>query len=206
MRPLRDNALSLAFGVLFAAPTLAQRAGARFDVLITNARVVDGTGTPWYRGDIAISGDTIAAIGNLATAAAVSKVDASGLVAAPGFIDLLGQSEFNVLVDGRAASKVYQGVTTEVTGEGSSIAPLNDRLVAEAAAGSDESHRAHRRGRRTVSRPAGGPGRHRRAVAPGSSSGRHRSDALRARVDQHHRKRAARHAGFRSADDRRLAH
>jgi dihydroorotase/N-acyl-D-amino-acid deacylase len=126
-------ASAVAFGVLFAAPTLAQRAGARFDVLITNARVVDGTGTPWYRGDIAISGDTIAAIGNLATAAAVSKVDASGLVAAPGFIDLLGQSEFNVLVDGRAASKVYQGVTTEVTGEGSSIAPLNDRLVAEAA-------------------------------------------------------------------------
>jgi dihydroorotase/N-acyl-D-amino-acid deacylase len=61
-------------------------------------------------------------------------VDATDLVVAPGFIDLLGQSEFNVLVDGRAASKILQGVTTEVTGEGSSIAPLNDRLMQEASA------------------------------------------------------------------------
>ncbi len=60
-------------------------------------------------------------------------IDAANLVVAPGFIDLLGQSEFNVLVDGRAASKIMQGVTTEVTGEGSSIAPVNDRLVQEAA-------------------------------------------------------------------------
>src|SRR5262249_34343388 len=60
-------------------------------------------------------------------------VDATDLVVAPGFIDMLGQSEFNVLVDGRAASKVLQGVTTEVTGEGTSIAPVNDRLIAEAA-------------------------------------------------------------------------
>jgi dihydroorotase/N-acyl-D-amino-acid deacylase len=129
----RSLVSAIAFAVLVGAPTTAQRPAARFDVLITNAHVVDGTGTPWYRSDIAISGDTIVAIGNLAAAAAATKVDAGGLVAAPGFIDLLGQSEFNVLVDGRAASKVYQGVTTEVTGEGSSIAPLNDRLVAEAA-------------------------------------------------------------------------
>src|SRR6266567_827517 len=61
-------------------------------------------------------------------------VDASGLVVAPGFIDLLGQSEFNVLVDGRAASKILQGVTTEITGEGTSIAPVNDRLIADASA------------------------------------------------------------------------
>ena len=66
---------------------------------------------------------------------AASTVDASNLVIAPGFIDLLGQSEFNVLVDGRAASKVLQGVTTEVTGEGSSIAPVNDRMIAGVAAG-----------------------------------------------------------------------
>jgi dihydroorotase/N-acyl-D-amino-acid deacylase len=61
-----------------------------------------------------------------------TTIDAAGLVVAPGFIDLLGQSEFNVLVDGRAASKLLQGVTTEITGEGSSIAPVNDRMIGEA--------------------------------------------------------------------------
>jgi dihydroorotase/N-acyl-D-amino-acid deacylase len=101
--------------------------------LITKGRIVDGTGGPWYRGDIGIVGDTIAAIGTLTNASATVTVDASNLVVAPGFIDLLGQSEFNVLVDGRAASKIYQGVTTEVTGEGTSIGPVNDRMVHDAA-------------------------------------------------------------------------
>jgi len=105
---------------------------ARFDVLLTNGRIVDGTGAPWFRGDLGIVGDRIAAVGSLSDAAATTKIDASNLVVAPGFIDLLGQSEFNVLVDGRAASKVLQGITTEVTGEGSSIAPVNDRLIGEA--------------------------------------------------------------------------
>src|ERR1041385_4821668 len=99
----------------------AQVPAGRFDVVIANGRIVDGTGAPWYRGDVGITGDRIAAIGNLSTAAAGSRIDAANLVVAPGFIDLLGQSEFNVLVDGRAASKITQGVTTEVTGEGSSI-------------------------------------------------------------------------------------
>jgi N-acyl-D-amino-acid deacylase len=116
---------------LVARPS-AQRP--RFDVIIANGRIVDGTGAPWFRGDIGITGDRITAIGALGDATAGVKVDATNLVVAPGFIDLLGQSEFNVLVDGRAASKILQGVTTEVTGEGSSIAPVNDRLIAEAAA------------------------------------------------------------------------
>ncbi len=115
-----------------AQPATPNAAG--YDVLITNARIVDGTGAPWYRGDVAISGDRIAAIGTLTGAAARLKVDATNLVVSPGFIDLLGQSEFNVLVDGRAASKVLQGVTTEVTGEGSSIAPLNERMVKDGLA------------------------------------------------------------------------
>src|SRR3954463_13466114 len=106
----------------------------RFDVIIANGRIVDGTGAPWFRGDVGIVGDRITAIGALGNATAGTRVDASNLTVAPGFIDLLGQSEFNVLVDGRAASKILQGVTTEVTGEGSSIAPVNDRLIAEAAA------------------------------------------------------------------------
>ena len=100
-----------------------------FDVLITGGRIVDGTGAPWYRADLGIVGDRITAIGKLGDQSAATTIDASNLVVAPGFIDMLGQSEFAVLVDGRAASKITQGVTTEITGEGSSIAPLNDRLI-----------------------------------------------------------------------------
>ena len=118
----------------FASAPAAQGTATRFDVLITNGRIVDGTGAPWFRGDIGIVGDRIAAMGSLAGAAAGSTIDATNLVVSPGFIDLLGQSEFNLLVDGRAASKILQGITTEVTGEGSSIAPVNDRLIQEGAA------------------------------------------------------------------------
>jgi len=114
-----------------AACRTPQSRATRFDVIITNGRIVDGTGSPWFRGDIAIAGDRIAAIGALGDAAAATKIDATNLVVAPGFIDLLGQSEFNVLVDGRAASKILQGITTEVTGEGTSIAPVNDRMIKE---------------------------------------------------------------------------
>src|SRR5881227_1855355 len=112
---------------------VAQRTPNRFDVVIRNGRIVDGTGAPWFRGDVGISGDRIAAVGSLAGTPAAVTIDATDLVVSPGFIDLLGQSEFNVLVDSRAASKIMQGVTTEVTGEGSSIAPVNDRLIADAA-------------------------------------------------------------------------
>jgi N-acyl-D-amino-acid deacylase len=118
--------------VCLAVRPAAQRP--RYDVVIANGRIVDGTGAPWFRGDVAISGDRIAAIGLIGDRGGATVVDATDLVVAPGFIDLLGQSEFNVLVDGRAASKILQGVTTEVTGEGSSIAPVNDRLIADAAA------------------------------------------------------------------------
>jgi N-acyl-D-amino-acid deacylase len=103
-----------------------------FDVLITNGLVVDGTGAPWFRADIGIIDDRIVEIGRLAGREAATRIDASNLIVAPGFIDMLGQSEFNVLVDRRAASKITQGITTEITGEGSSIAPLNDALVQSA--------------------------------------------------------------------------
>jgi N-acyl-D-amino-acid deacylase len=102
-----------------------------FDFIVRGARIVDGTGAPWFVGDVAISGDRIAAIGDLHRASARQSIDGKNLVVAPGFIDIQGQSEFNVLVDGRAASKITQGVTTEVTGEGTSIAPINDRLGAD---------------------------------------------------------------------------
>jgi dihydroorotase/N-acyl-D-amino-acid deacylase len=109
--------------------TAAAQPSTRYDIVISNGRIVDGTGAPWFRADVGIVGERIEAIGNLASANAATKIDASGLVVAPGFIDLLGQSEFNVLVDSRAASKIMQGVTTEITGEGGSIAPVNDRMV-----------------------------------------------------------------------------
>jgi dihydroorotase/N-acyl-D-amino-acid deacylase len=100
-----------------------------FDVVFAGGRVVDGTGAPWFRADVGIVGDRIAAIGELSEAASKRRIDASRLVVAPGFIDMLGQSEYNVLVDNRAASKITQGITTEITGEGQSIAPLNARMV-----------------------------------------------------------------------------
>ncbi|HUM01479.1 MAG TPA: D-aminoacylase [Thermoanaerobaculia bacterium] len=106
----------------------------RDDLVLENGRVADGTGAPLFRADVAVRGDRIAAVGVLPEArkaAARRRIDASGLVVSPGFIDLLGQSEYNVLVDPRAASKITQGITTEVTGEGSSIAPSNERLLKE---------------------------------------------------------------------------
>jgi len=137
MFSLRGAAAIVAIGAIAATLWIAaQPARApqpRYDLVIVNGRIVDGTGAPWYRGDVAIAGDRIAAVGAIGDRGGAATIDAADLVIAPGFIDLLGQSEFNVLVDGRAASKVLQGVTTEVTGEGSSIAPVNDRLIAEAA-------------------------------------------------------------------------
>jgi dihydroorotase/N-acyl-D-amino-acid deacylase len=116
-----------------AAARSPQASAGPFDLIIVGGRIVDGTGAPWFLGDVGVRGDRIAAIGDLSGAAAKTRINATGLVVSPGFIDLLGQSEFNVLVDNRAASKVMQGVTTEVTGEGTSIAPMNERLFADQA-------------------------------------------------------------------------
>ena len=102
-----------------------------YDVLITGGWIVDGSGNPRWRGDVAIRGDRIAAIGYLPGASARDTVDARGLVVAPGFIDMLGQSETNALADGRVFSKVTQGITTEITGEGGSVAPLTNKLVVD---------------------------------------------------------------------------
>ncbi len=124
--------VSLLTATVLVAVTIAQQPPRRFDVLLINGRIVDGTGAPWFRGDVGIVGDRISAIGPLNDATAATTIDAANLIVAPGFIDLLGQSEFNVLVDSRAASKILQGVTTEITGEGSSIAPVNDRMIGEA--------------------------------------------------------------------------
>ena len=110
---------------LLAAAAFAQP----YDVVIRNGHIVDGTGSPWYSGDIAIQGGRIATIGQLAAAQAKRSIDAHGLVVAPGFVDMLGQSEFTILVNPHLPSKIFQGITTEITGEGNSIAPLNDRII-----------------------------------------------------------------------------
>jgi dihydroorotase/N-acyl-D-amino-acid deacylase len=108
----------------------AQGATAPFDLVITNGHIIDGTGSPWYSGDLGIRDGRVAAIGNLSAAPRKRTIDAAGKVVAPGFIDMLGQSEMTILVDPRLPSKIYQGITTEITGEGSSAAPLNDAIVA----------------------------------------------------------------------------
>jgi dihydroorotase/N-acyl-D-amino-acid deacylase len=102
-----------------------------YDLIITNGTVIDGSGRSRFNADVAIKGDRIAKIGSLRGANATRTLDARGMVVAPGFIDMLGQSEQYVLIDPRAMSKVMMGVTTEITGEGESIAPLNDRILKE---------------------------------------------------------------------------
>src|SRR5213080_2180150 len=112
--------------LLVVAGTLAAQ---RYDVVIRNGHIVDGTGSPWYSGDIGIRGGRIAAIGALSQAPRKRMIDAKGEVVAPGFIDMLGQSELTILVDPRLPSKIFQGITSEITGEGGSIAPLNDAII-----------------------------------------------------------------------------
>lgn len=112
----------------FPATLFAQQQ--RYDLIIRNGHIVDGTGSPWYAGDVGIRNGRIAALGFLGNAKASEMVDASGMVVAPGFIDMLGQSDLSILVNPHLPSKIFQGITTEITGEGSSAAPLNDSIIA----------------------------------------------------------------------------
>jgi len=99
-----------------------------YDLVIRNGHIIDGTGSPWYAADIGIRDGHIAAIGRLDTATAKQTIDAAGMTVAPGFIDMLGQSEGSILINPHLPSKIYQGITTEITGEGNSAAPLTDAL------------------------------------------------------------------------------
>jgi len=125
----------VAIAILATASLAAQSSPGEFDLVITNGHIIDGTGSPWYSGDVGIRDGKIAAIGNLSAAPRKKTIDAEGKVVAPGFIDMLGQSELSILVEPRLPSKIYQGITTEITGEGGTVAPLNDAIIQADRAG-----------------------------------------------------------------------
>ena len=145
MESITGNVLKrrLLIGIYLLAaihPLRAQAASQPFEIVITNGHIIDGTGSPWYSGDIGIRSGKIVAIGNLEDAQRTRTIDAHGMVVAPGFIDMLGQSELTILVDPRLPSKIYQGITTEITGEGGSSAPQNDALIRADQSGYDHYH------------------------------------------------------------------
>jgi N-acyl-D-aspartate/D-glutamate deacylase len=97
---------------------------AEYDLLIVGGHILDGSGSPWFEGSVAVKDGKIADVGRLPKASARRVIDATGLVVAPGFIDLHSHSDYTLLVDGSAQSKIRQGVTTEIIGESSSAGPV----------------------------------------------------------------------------------
>src|SRR6266700_8256998 len=130
----------LLFVFLFIASAAIAQPGPTYDAIVRNGKIIDGTGNPWYRGDIAIQGERIVAIGNLQSATARRVIDATGMVVSPGFIDMLGQSETALLIDTRSLSKLSQGITSEITGEGGSIAPQNALTISQLQPDLDRYH------------------------------------------------------------------
>ena len=126
-------AIRLLFVIAFGLIVCGARAAPvpSYDIVIRNGHVIDGSGSPWYAADIAIKDGRIAAIGRLGDVDAKHVIDAHGMVVTPGFIDMLDQSGHTLLMDGHAQSKIFQGVTTLITGEGESAAPLNDKILEE---------------------------------------------------------------------------
>jgi dihydroorotase/N-acyl-D-amino-acid deacylase len=114
---------------LFGVRYLAEEPG--YDLLIIDGRILDGSGSPWFEGSVAIKDGRVAAIGRLPNATAGRVIDARGLTVAPGFIDLHSHSDFTLLVDGKAESKIRQGVTTEILGESDSAGPILGPAVPE---------------------------------------------------------------------------
>src|SRR5438128_9299892 len=137
---ISNRLLIVTFLFAVISPLPAQAPTPAFDVVITNGHIIDGTGSPWYSGDIGIRDGKVAAIGNLSAATRKRTIDAAGKVVAPGFIDMLGQSEMTILVEPRLPSKIFQGITTEITGEGGSAAPLNDAIIQADRSSFDHYH------------------------------------------------------------------
>ena len=129
-----NRTIALALTLILSTMTVVTSVSSKtsdYDLIIRNGRVVDGSGRPAFRADLAIKGDRIVRVGNLRGASAQRIIDARGQIVAPGFIDMLRQSETFLLIDPRAMSKVMMDVTTEITGEGESVAPINDRILQE---------------------------------------------------------------------------
>jgi N-acyl-D-amino-acid deacylase len=103
----------------------------KYDILIKNGRVIDGSGSPAFVADIGINADTIAIIGKLTNAIGTLEIDATGLAVAPGFINMLSWANESLIADGRSQSDIRQGVTLEILGEGESMGPLNNRMKKE---------------------------------------------------------------------------
>lgn len=106
-----------------------------YDIVLRGGKLVDGSGAPWRKADVAVLGDRIAAIGAIPAGSAKREIDVSGLVIAPGFIDIHSHSDQLLLEDGAALSKIYQGVTTEVLGEGSSAGPNRSSVPTDSTSG-----------------------------------------------------------------------
>src|ERR1700757_1410524 len=132
-------AFQLSMGIHAQGPATATSTEP-FAIVIVNGHCMDGTGSPWYSADVGIRAGHIAAIGNLASAPRKQTIDAGGKVVAPGFIDMLGQSELTILVEPKVPSKIFQGITTEVTGEGNSAAPVNAAMIAADRASYEHLH------------------------------------------------------------------
>ncbi|HXX24594.1 MAG TPA: D-aminoacylase [Terriglobia bacterium] len=120
--------LMVAAGLLGARYLVGQSG---YDLLIINGHIVDGSGSPWFDGSVAVKDGKIAAVGRLPNGAAQRVIDAGGLTVAPGFIDLHSHSDFTLLVDGKAESKIRQGVTTEILGESESAGPILGPAIPE---------------------------------------------------------------------------
>jgi N-acyl-D-amino-acid deacylase len=125
--PIRTCFLFAILLVILPSAISTSKDDARYDLVIRNGKIVDGTGNPWFYGDLAVKGDKIAALGNVA-AKGKREIDAKGLIVAPGFIDMHSHSDYTILEDGNAQSKIRQGVTTEVLGESTSAGPYQGKL------------------------------------------------------------------------------
>ena len=126
IRRRKSGAAALCLAVVllavFSVRHLAQEQ--QYDLLIVHGHIIDGSGSPWFEGSVAVKDGKIADVGRLGNATARQVIDAAGLVVAPGFIDLHSHSDFTLLVDGNAQSKIRQGVTTEILGESESAGPV----------------------------------------------------------------------------------
>src|SRR6516225_4991259 len=121
--------LLVCFLPLTPTATTKSQDDAPFDLVLRGGKIVDGTGNPWFYGDLAVKGDKIAALGKIDLKAGKREIDVRGFVVAPGFIDMHSHSDFTILEDSQAMSKIMQGVTTEVLGESSSAGPYQDKLT-----------------------------------------------------------------------------